>query len=120
MSIISLKDAAILTGAVNGNIISEAQNYVPSISPAAVTKLVAVVQQMKTDGILTGTPGQMISVSFGRVMSDLSKTIVSCTLNAPIVYPDALTAVRQRNAYPGVTQEILGEVTAALLANGGT
>jgi hypothetical protein len=116
MAIITLRDAALLTGAANGSIISEAQNYLPAISPAAVTKLVSLINQMKTDGALTGTPAHLISVNFGRVLGDLSKVTVSCTLNAPIVYADALTAVRQRLAYPGVTQEILGEVTAALLA----
>jgi hypothetical protein len=116
MASVSMKDATLITQATIGKIISEGQVNTPSLSDAAIVKLVAFITQMKTDGVVMGTPGHLVGCAVSRVPNSITTPgttgKISCSLNGLIVYPDALTAIRQRDAFPGVTQEIIGEVVA--------
>jgi hypothetical protein len=105
---ISLADAIAVTGATTGKAITEGQLNIPRISDAATTKLVAFVQQLKTDGNPVGTPNYLWSLSVARTPGDVTK--LQCSLIGTLVFADSSTAAKQLTSIPNVTQEFIGEV----------
>lgn len=108
MAIISLSDATIVTASTTGKALTEAQLQIPRISDAATTKLVAFIQQLKTDGNPVGTPSYLWSVSVARTPGDVTK--LQCSLMGILPFADSSTAARQLSNIPNVQQEFIGEV----------